>query len=264
MAVLECIRNGESLTLNDLHAHTKLSRATLLRALKTLETAGWIQSGYEDGAYGPGPKMFTAPRKRSNRRLFTDLAVRILNELGKEVVWPSDVGVCRGQSMMILESSRGNSPFVINRKAIGRRPRLLKSAMGRVYLAYCPQDERERLLERLRSSTHPDDRIASMRSLVARILRDTRERGYGVREPGYWAEADDDGAEVSSIAVPVMVGPSVLACISLLWVTGASTVEDFANANLKALQSAAENFARSLQERHDGANTADLPDLKNR
>jgi hypothetical protein len=33
----------------------------------------------------------------------------------------------------------------------------------------------------------------------------TRAQGYGVREPGYWAGADDFGDEVSSIAVPVVL-----------------------------------------------------------
>ena len=247
LVVLERIRDGQSVTLNELHTDTKLSRATLLRALKTLEEQGWVHSGFEDGGYRPGPKMLAAPRSRSISRTFADLAVPVLNELGKEVVWPSDVGVCRGNSMVILESSRRNSPFVINRKAIGRRPRLLKSAMGRAYLAFCPREECERLLERLRRSAHPDDRLAALPAVVERILQDTRRRGYGVREPGYWAEADDYGAEVSSIAVPVMAGITVIACISLLWVTGTKTVEEFAAANLAPLKRAATKLAQCLQ-----------------
>lgn len=248
LEVIERLREAESLTLNDLHLHTKLSRATLLRALKTLEQRGWVQSGREGGVYRPGPKMFDSTTGKRLHRTLADLAVPILNDLGKKVVWPSDVGICRGHSMVILESSRRNSPFVINRKAIGRRPSLLKSAMGRAYLAFCTQDERERLLERLRRSTHPDDKLVAMTSLVDRILRDTHSRGYGVREPGYWAGADDYGGEVSSIAVPVMVGETVAACISLLWVTGVSTVEEFARENLGSLKKAAAKLTRCLEE----------------
>jgi IclR family mhp operon transcriptional activator len=150
--------------------------------------------------------------------------------------------------MVILESSRRNSPFVINRKAIGRRPSLLKSAMGRAYLAFCSHEEREGLLERLRRSTHPDDKLAAATSMVDRILRDTQAQGYGVREPGYWAGADDYGGEVCSIAVPVMVGESVAACISLLWVAGVSSVEEFAREHLASLREAATKLAQSLGE----------------
>jgi IclR family transcriptional regulator, mhp operon transcriptional activator len=252
--VLERVREARSVTLNDLHLRTKLSRATLLRALKTLEQRGWVQSGHEDGAYRPGPKMYAATTG-SHRRTLPDLAVPILNELGRKVIWPSDIGVCRGHSMLILESSRRNSPFVINRKAVGRRPSLLKSAMGRAYLAFCPPQERERLIERLRRSTDPDDRVATLSAIVGRILQDTRMRGYGVREPGYWAGADDYGGDVSSIAVPVMIGESIVACISLLWVSGASTVEEFAHANLKPLTEAAAKLARCLEQERNRRST---------
>ena len=87
-----------------------------------------------------------------------------------------------------------------------------------------------------------------MPASVQRILQDTRARGYGVREPGYWAGADDYGGDVSSIAVPVMVGQQVAACISLLWVAGTSSVDDFARAHLAALREAADRLARSIAE----------------
>ena len=253
LQVLERIRETESITLNDLHLHTKLSRATLLRALKTLEQAGWIQTGHGAPSYRLGPKMFGSTTFSSRHQTLADLAVPVLNELGKKVLWPSDVGICRGASMVILESTRRKSPFIINRNAVGRRPSLLKSAMGRAYLAFCPHQERERLLERLRRSTHPDDKLAAVTSLVKRILRDTQTRGYGVREPGYWAAADDYGGEVSSIAVPVMLGVQVAACISLLWVTGTSSVEDFAREHLGVLREAAAMLARSIEEQRSRA-----------
>jgi IclR family mhp operon transcriptional activator len=253
LQVLEQVRESDAVTLKDLHRHTRLSRATLLRALKTLEQRGWVQIG-ADGVYRPGAAMFADGTTSSRRhQTLAGLVLPILNELGRKVVWPSDVGVCRGRSMVILESSRRNSPFVINRNAIGRRPSMLKSAMGRAYLAYCPAAERERLFDRLRRSTHPDDKIVNMPSVVSRVLRDTRVRGYGVREPGYWAAADDYGGEVSSIAVPVMVGESVVACISLLWVAGASTVDDFAAVNLAPLREAAARLAKRIEEQRGRA-----------
>jgi len=253
LQVLERVREAESASLNDLHLHTGLSRATLLRALKTLELDGWIQAAHDGAAYRLGPKMFGSTTFSSRHRTLADLAVPVLQELGKKVTWPSDVAICRGGCMVILESSRRHSPFVINRNAVGRRPSMLKSAMGRAYLAFCPAEERERLLERLRRSTNPDDKSAGVTSLVQQILRDTRERGYGVREPGYWAAADDYGGDVSSIAVPVVVGVQVAASISLLWVAGTSSVEDFARAHLGALREAAAMLARSIEEQRSRA-----------
>jgi len=56
------------------------------------------------------------------RQTLQGLVVPILNELCRKVAWPSDMGVCRGRSIVILESSRRNSPLVINRHAVGRKP----------------------------------------------------------------------------------------------------------------------------------------------
>jgi IclR family transcriptional regulator, mhp operon transcriptional activator len=252
LEVVETVRAGGGMTLNDLFVRTGLPRATLLRILRTLEEREWIQVGLEGSVYHLGAKMFEPVKASGRHRPLAELAVPILNALGKKVVWPSDVAVCRGHSMLILESSRRNSPFVINRKAVGRRPRLLKSAMGRAHLAFCPKEERERLLEGLRRSTHSDDKPAAMQSWVDRVLRQTRAQGYGVREPGYWAGADDYGDEVSSIAVPVMIGQKVIACINLLWVTSASSVEDFARKHLGVLQEAAVELARSVEAQRGG------------
>jgi IclR family mhp operon transcriptional activator len=69
-----------------------------------------------------------------------------------------------------------------------------------------------------------------------------------VREAGYWAGADDLGDEVSSIAVPVMIGEKVIGCINLLWVASASSVEDFARKHLRVLKEAAVRLARNAEE----------------
>src|SRR5712692_10343259 len=90
--VIESVREGGGVTLNDLFIRTGLPRATLLRILKTLEEREWIQAGLEGSVYHLGPNMFEAV-KTSGRPL-AELTVPVLNELGKKVVWPSDVSVC--------------------------------------------------------------------------------------------------------------------------------------------------------------------------
>ena len=253
LGVLEAIAERGTLTLSDLHTQTGLPRATLLGALKTLDERGWISVRRDGTAYGIGPKMAGAGQSRGGA--LPELAAPILDALCRKVIWPSDLAVCRDNSMFILQTSRRKSPFVINRKAVGRRPSLLKSATGRAYLAFCPDSERKRLLENLRRSTAPDDRRAAAASWVDRLLRQTRAQGYGVRDPGYWAGADDYGEEVNAIAVPVMIREQVIACINLLWVSGTSSVDAFAARYMPALTEAAAELARSYSRVHS------LPDL---
>src|SRR5580692_2423923 len=119
LEVLDRIRERDGVTLKHLFIRTGLPRATLLRILKTLEEREWIQLGLVGGLYHLGPKMFEPVRVSGRRQRLAELAVPVLNMLAKKVIWPSDIAICRGHSMLILESSRRNAPFVINRKAVG-------------------------------------------------------------------------------------------------------------------------------------------------
>ena len=54
--------------------------------------------------------------------------------------------------------------------------------MGRAYLAYCPEKERERILALLRKSGKTEDGLAGDLKRLDRILAETRMKGYGIRD----------------------------------------------------------------------------------
>ena len=83
---------------------------------------------------------------------------------------------------------------------------MLRSASGRVYLAFCPDVEREEVLARLRGRDVPGHELAYGPAAVRRIVAATRRRGYSVRGADFGsdyaktrAEADDGR---NSIAMP--------------------------------------------------------------
>lgn len=241
LLVMETIQQSGNCSLGELHAHTQLSRATILRSLRTLEEHGWVTRD-EDRGYRPGPKM--AYKKRPNLRVrITEASAPVLDELGKQIPWPADIAVLQGTHMVIMRSSRPSAPFLIKRNVEGRKPCLLRSALGRAYIAFCPSAEREALLAALRQSTDPDDRLASAPRWVDRMIAECLDQGYAVREPGYYAGFDDEGPEVCAIATPIMRGDNVIACMNLMWVAGTQTAPEFARENLQSLKAAAARLA---------------------
>ena len=241
LLVMETIQRAGNCSLAELHAHTQLSRATILRSLRTLEEQGWVTRD-EDRGYRPGPKM--ARKKRPSLRLqIRDAAGAVLDELGKHTPWPADVAVLQGTSMVIVHSSRPSAPFLIKSNVEGRMPCLLRSALGRAYIAFCPSAEREALLAALRQSTDPDDRLASAPRWVDRMIAECLDQGYAVREPGYYAGFDDEGPEVCAIATPIMRADNVIACMNLMWVAGTQTAPEFASRHLKQLKAAAAHLS---------------------
>lgn len=248
LAVIEVLHARRAATLGDLHLATGFARATLLRLLKTLEERRWVFHAADDGTYRLDARA-QQPAPASLRHGMTTLATPILNRLNRRILWPSGIAVRDGYTMLILETERRSSPFIVDRTIIGHRPSLLKSATGRAYLAFCPDDERKHLLDGLRKSGHPDDRLANIPRLIDRIIDETRRNGYGVREPARRTRISDSERDFNAIAVPVIVRKRVIACINALWIEHVMDVEDFAALYLPALRDAANSLARAIVRR---------------
>ena len=62
---------------------------------------------------------------------------------------------------------------------------VLGTAVGRAYLAFCPSKERQRVINLLRLSSRPEDRLAREPEKLNEILAATRTRGYGTRDASY-------------------------------------------------------------------------------
>jgi IclR family mhp operon transcriptional activator len=133
---------------------------------------------------------------------------------------------------------------------VGQPVNWLLTGVGRAYLAFCPQTEREEILQRLRKSDKPEDRLARDPKRLDRILSETRVRGYGTRDASfgggtYGSPPSDDG--LAAIVVPVLDHTRVHGSINILWIKTAFTIEDFAARHLADLQAAAVEIVSSLQ-----------------
>jgi IclR family transcriptional regulator, mhp operon transcriptional activator len=96
----------------------------------------------------------------------------------------------------------------------------------------------------------PDDRLAREPRRLEKILAETRQRGYGTRDPTflgghYGSTPFDDG--LAAIAVPLLDQARVHGSINILWIKTAFTVEEFAGRHLADLQTAAREIVHSIQ-----------------
>jgi IclR family mhp operon transcriptional activator len=126
---------------------------------------------------------------------------------------------------------------------IGFRINMLRSASGRAYLAFCPQEERAAILARLRHSSRPGDVLAQSPKKLNQILAETRKQGYGMRDRDFGGNYDQPRRRVddsrNSIAVPVIVGEEIVGCINLTWVAKVASVRTMADKFLPQLKDAA-------------------------
>jgi len=248
--VLRCLESKPGSALADLHQQTGIPKPTLLRLLATLEHERLVARAMADGRYRSKVSMFKTSRADQRHIRLAELASPHLSALRRQVVWPSDLTVRQGYHMKLIETSRRESSLALHRDAIGFKVDILVSAVGRSYLAFCPELERERILAHLEAHPERYTRGARLnRQDLQRVLAQTRERGYGVRDSrfgglGWLSEQNDD--RLAAIAVPILSGPKVLACLTIVWPRRLHSEADIARRYLQALQHSAAAIAAAV------------------
>jgi IclR family mhp operon transcriptional activator len=250
LQVLDALRSSPASSLQSLHDATRLPKPTLLRILATLMQAGLVSRRSGDGLYRFSDFAGSA-RKRDRHDRLADAAAPVLDNLCQKVLWPSDLMVAAGDHMERRETSQASSPFFPHRtyrNRVGQPVNWLLSGVGRAYLAFCPEQERDRIVRRLRNSEKPEDQLARDPKRLDGILADVRRKGYAARDPifagGSYGQLPRDD-RLSAIAVPIVDRKRVLGSINILWIKTAFTVEDFAVRHLGDLQQAARDIVNS-------------------
>ena len=252
--VLRFLQSRSISSLHEIHLATRISKPSLLRILGTLERTGLVSRRLADGHYRISA-FDGMVRKRDRHDRVAEAAAPILDRLCEKVLWPSDLMVPMRHGMERRETSQSHSPIfmqpTLQRNRVGQSVNWLLTGVGRAYLAFCPDKERDEILDRLRKSDRPDDRLAHDPKRLDRIFVETRRRGYGTRDPSFtgWNDATpsrDDG--LSAIAVPLRDRARVHGAINILWIRTAFTVEEFAARHLADLQAAASEIVASLRK----------------
>lgn len=253
LQVLDALRSSPMASLQELHDTTRLPKPTLLRILATLIQAGLVSRRLRDGRYRFSD-FGRGKRKRDRYDRVAEAAAPVLDSLCQKVLWPSDLMVPAGDHMERRETSQASSPFFphrTDRNRVGQPVNWLLTGVGRAYLAFCPEPERDRIVTRLLPSEKPEDQLARDPKRFERILADVRKKGYATRDSifaggSYGAPPRDD--RLAAIAVPLLDRKRVHGSINILWIKTAFTVEDFATRHLADLQAAARDIVSSLRE----------------
>jgi IclR family mhp operon transcriptional activator len=248
--VLQFLQTNATASLHEIHLATRISKPSLLRILATLEKAGAASRRLADGRYRAG-NLGRIARKPDRHDRTAEAATPVLDALCRKIAWPSDLLVPAGDHMEIRETSRPLSPFLLDFSQVGLHVGWLMTGVGRAYLAHCPDAERARIVERLRGSDKADDALAREPRRLERILAETRQRGYAIRDAAFFGGPHgstlvNDG--LAAIAVPIRGRTRVHGSLNILWISAAFTTEEFARRHLADLQAAAAAIAAGVKD----------------
>ena len=241
-------------SLKEIYNVSKLPRPTLLRILRTLESVGLIRRGIGDGLYRNSFRLEKLVYKLDETDRLAEIAAPIIDQLCKKISWPSDLAVLsnNGLYMELKETSRPNSPFLLNHDQIGHQVNLILSAVGRAYLAHCSSHELEILTAQLLESGLPENQMLPNKKKFDAMLETVRRRGYAVRDPSFgggyppFRSQFDDGLD--AIAVPLPYKGHIMGCISITWIRKAASIEKMSKNYLNILQSTASEIIDIYQQ----------------
>lgn len=232
-------------TVGDIHRHTGLDKATIVRMLETLEHSGYILRNPGERAYRVTGKTLTLSSGYDRHTVMGAVVGPILETFRDDVGWPSDVGLFDNDAMLVIQTSRQSGPLMFNRIA-GYRSPLLGASLGLAYIAHSPEEVRLEALKRLEDDPAPWNDIARDPDHGAAFFASIRERGYATMNEQY--SASEYGAKVSAIGVPVMSGSEIYASMNVVYLKSAMTTDQAVTTLLGPLQETARKMGQALAQ----------------
>ncbi|MBX3446478.1 MAG: DNA-binding transcriptional regulator [Parvibaculaceae bacterium] len=241
LALLEALNNGTPATLAELHEATGLPKPTIVRLLDTLIGAGYVRRISRLAGYELTERVLRLSSGFRHTDLVVEAARPFLSALTAAYKWPVALATLDRDAMLVRISTRQESPFSTDPNWLNKRPVMMLSALGRVYLAFCPDEERELLLALLRSSKAAVNATARDTKYVSAMIADIRRRGYATSAPVR-------GDPATGLAVPVMDGDRVVAAITMRYLGVTMSEAQAAERYLAPMQRAAQGIATAHRQ----------------
>jgi len=224
---------------------TSIPRPTAYRLLETLSELGYLQrDGLRDG-YRLALRVRALASGCRDDDWITEIAEPYLKQISKEVVWPCDLATYQHGAMIIRTTTHRSSPLSLERISVGRALPMLTTATGRTYLAFCGESELNAICDALDWNEVPERDDMRQPLLLSRELEATRKRGYGIRILGAQPKT-------SSIAVPVMAGEILVACLNINWIDSAADLTTIVNRHLQFLKATAQRIGNAYVQLSSG------------
>lgn len=249
LAVLRALNGlpGGIGSVSSLARITGIHRTTVKRLLETLRAEGLVHHKDEGTSYALGFEV----RRLSEGYVAADWIDRIaapaMRAHLRALSWPSDLATPDAGLMIVRESTHRASLLSQHRATIGIRIPMLVSSLGRAWMSWCDDDEREATLALLRERTDSIGDMARDASYVRRVIRETRKRGYATNRGEWLSEAS-----VTAIGFPIRIGEQAIAAINLVLQTNAVSERDISSRYVPLLRSLADEISSAVTRMPQG------------
>lgn len=232
-AVLEALSHRRSTTLSVLTGETGLPRPTVVRLLHTLIGLGYAARVSRQQGYRLTDKVLGLSESIRFVDHLVDAALPHMRRFTEEHGWPLYLATISQGAIVIRHSTAPESPMSFEGAGLNLRRPVLISALGRAWLAFCPDDERRAILRDVGGVTRRQEAVLD--AVLERVRRD----GVAFTQP-------PRPTRLQGMAVAIRRGPRVLGSLSMRFTRSAMNDAEAGQRFGRRLQSLARAIARDV------------------
>tara|TARA_B100000378_G_C18005592_1_gene398789 strand:- start:46 stop:828 length:783 start_codon:yes stop_codon:yes gene_type:complete len=225
-----------------LHERTGLPKPTLVRILRTLELAGYVENDPRVGGYQLSALVASLSSGYHKEPMVVEAGRPWAVAVTRKHQWPVSIALLDRDAVVVRMSTVPDSSVSPFHKTVNMRLPLITRGLGLAYLAFTPEEELELIIRMLRTSGDPENELARHPDKISRLVAMTRRRGYATRA------AHVEPRNSDTIAVPVFNdGGRVVASLGLTYFRSAFASQQEAHERYSAvLKTASEEITRDL------------------
>ena len=231
-AVLEALSHRRSTTLSVLTGETGLPRPTVVRLLHTLIALGYAARVSRQQGYRLTDRVLGFAESIRFVDHLVDAAIPHMRRFTEEHGWPLYLASISQGAIVIRHSTAPEAPMSFEGAGLNLRRPVLISALGRAWLAFCPEEERRAILRDVGVTRRQE---AALDLVLERVRRD----GVAFTQP-------PRPTRLQGMAVAIRRGNRVLGSLSMRFTRSAMSDADAARRFGKGLQALARAIARDV------------------
>lgn len=170
-----CI-SKESFTLSDLSKTLNLSIGATQRITHTLIKLGYLQRDSKNKTFRPTPKILSLGYSYLSFYDIREIALPFMRELNQQINEVVNLAILDNYEIVYIERIETSHGLTTNVRVGSRKP-LHCTSIGKVLLAFLPQDEQQDVLSRLQFEKY-NERTITDKKRLRKQLNIIRERGY--------------------------------------------------------------------------------------
>ena len=192
--ILQALSEEKEIGVTELSQRIMMSKSTVYRFLQTMKTLGYVKQEGETDKYTLSLKLFELGGKALGYQDLTQIADVQMHRLGKLTKETLHLGALDEDSVVYLHKIDSEYNLRMYSR-IGRRCPLYSTGLGKVMMAWLPEEEVRSMLANVTFERFTEHTLANIDELLVELAQ--------VREQGYAEDNEENENGLRCFAVPI-------------------------------------------------------------